>query len=165
MIPPTVVDRLLPPTVMVFGPSLNVPAPSNEPAVVPLDVRPEKSNVPVAPAFSRAVPPLLVSLKDRCRGAWCRWLALPAVLLARNWRDPPMLSAALPAVLEPLNRMMLLLAMVALPAVLVLLKRISVPPLLPKMWALPAVLALLKMILLALAPPRLMEALPVVLVS
>ena len=48
---------------------------------------------------------------------------------------------------------------------LVFLKRTSVPPLLPKMWALPAVLALLKMILLALAPPRLMEALPAVLVS
>ena len=109
MTPLSVVDRLLPPTVMVFGPSLNVPAPSNEPAVVPLDVRPEKSNVPVAPAFSRALPPLLVLLKDTAPPLLALMLALPAVLLSRNWRVPPMSSAALPAVLEPLNRMMLLL--------------------------------------------------------
>ena len=60
MIPLTVVERPLPPTVSSFEPRANTPAPSNEPAVVPADVRPEKSTTLPALTISRALPPLLV---------------------------------------------------------------------------------------------------------
>jgi hypothetical protein len=60
MTPVTLVDRPLPPMVSVLEPSRKLPAPSNEPAVVPADVRDEKSNTPPALAISRALPPLAV---------------------------------------------------------------------------------------------------------
>lgn len=49
MTPLTVVERLLPPTVSALAPSTMAPAPSTEPIVTPVELRPEMSSVPEVP--------------------------------------------------------------------------------------------------------------------
>src|SRR5262249_3636714 len=119
--PLTVVDKLLPPTVIVFDPRKKVPEPSREPGVVPIDVSPEKSTAPVF-TISRAVPPDELSLKKTVPLELCVIVALPAVLAPLNiiLAEPLFVMLALPAVLLFWKKIPLLFVIVALPAVLVL---------------------------------------------
>ncbi|MGY4595131.1 hypothetical protein ACVWXL_002877 [Bradyrhizobium sp. GM22.5] len=141
IVPATVVDWLLPPTVIVFVPKLNVPVPLIEPAVVPADVRVEKSTTPPAKVLRVALPPLLVSKNwTNCRVT----SALLAVLLLKNCRTPLPLNAALPALLALLNVAVLFTKILAVPAELVSLNTTAGLPLKALICAFPAVLELLK---------------------
>src|SRR5262249_59333420 len=80
--PENVVDRLLPPTARLFDPRRIVPAPSIEPAVMPPLESNDRSMLPVAPLMRRAVPPVLLPVKNRPR--LLVMVALPAVLLSSN---------------------------------------------------------------------------------
>ena len=103
MTPLTVVDRSLPPTVSVAEPRLNRPAPSIEPAVVPVDVRYEKSNLPPALAMKRALSPLLALLKRVMPPLLVMRVEPPAVLAPLKYRLPLLVMALLPAVLLSLK--------------------------------------------------------------
>ena len=148
--PATLARRLLEPTVSCLLPSRKVPAPSIEPAVMPLEVRPEMSTTLPALAISRAWPPVLVPMNAVLEAApLLVTVALPAVALSAKVTvlPLPLLMVALPA--EALswkrrNAPPTVLMIVALPADELFWKVVLAPA---KEWesvAFPAVLELLK---------------------
>ena len=134
IVPLTVVDRLLLPTVSWLWPRRNVPAPAIEPAVIWLspagpDV-PEKSTMPPALAVSCALPPVLLCRKNVVPPALVMMVALPAVEL--SWKEvekvvPPkrlsLVMTALPPVLVSWNSTLLESLMMAGPPVALKRKR------------------------------------------
>jgi hypothetical protein len=105
MTPVMLVDRLLPPTVSSFWPSLKKPPPLSEPALSLLSLRSPvdwlKSVRPEAPLVMAALPAVLVLLKNRA--LLLVMVALPAVLLSRKPMTALLVMPALPAVLPSLK--------------------------------------------------------------
>ncbi len=136
MVPLTLADRLLLPTVSWLAPRKKSPPPSIEPAV--LATPPDMSNWPPASMMNRAWPPdpltswtrlpfstvmvafaavLLSAKESRKPPARVTMLALPALADSEKVTEPALLIVALPAdPLSPMNRKPLL-SMVAVPAV------------------------------------------------
>ena len=82
--PLTSVERLLLPTVSWFEPRENVPAPSIEPAVIPLLDREVMSNAPPAVVMKRALPPVALSTTAVRPPLVVIMVALPALLALRK---------------------------------------------------------------------------------
>ena len=128
--PLTVVERLLPPTMSRFVPSLYVPASSIEPAVMlpsPSGPElPEKSTVPPALVTKRALPPLLLAVNCVSAPPLVVMVALLAVLVSENeirLPEPLLMMVELPAELALRNETAPLLVIAAF-AALPLLKNI-----------------------------------------
>ena len=145
MVPLTLVDRLLLPTVSWLPPRKNVLQPAIEPALTLLSplgpVVPEKSTEPAPLAVMAALPAVLLSSKVTKPSVEVM-VALKAVARLRNARRPPAvtMSRALPAVLLLENCVCEApsVVMVALPAVAESVKEMSEPPPALMITALPA---------------------------
>jgi hypothetical protein len=120
IVPLTVVERLLRPTVSWFWPSRNVPAPAIEPAVTWLvpagpDV-PEKSTMPPALAMSCALPPVALFWKNVVPPELVMTVTLPAVLVSKKRTVLLLVMKALPPVLVSWNSTLPKLVMATMPA-------------------------------------------------